>query len=339
MANNKMKALMFRKPDSSLELTEVQIPKPGRRQVLIKVNACGVCHSDVMTQQNAFGNIEYPRVPGHEVVGTITELGADVEGRSIGQRVGVGWDGGHCFRCSSCRQGVFVCCENLKVPGIHYNGGYEEFMTAPTEALATLPPEFDFAEAAPLLCAGVTTYNALRNSGARPGDIVAIQGIGGLGHLAVQFSSRAGFRTIAISRGADKEKRARELGAHDYIDTERGNPASKLQALGGAKVILTTAPSTKAMEPLIEGLGLDGKLLMIGVDVSKLGVSSLQLISKRAEIKGWPAGSSWDSEDTLRFCAMTGIRPQIERFPLDRGVEAFERMKSGKAKYRAVIVM
>ncbi len=339
MIPTKMKALFFRKPGSPLELTELDVPRPGKRQVLIKVEACGICHSDLMTQHNSLGNIEYPRVPGHEVVGSVVALGADVEGWSIDQRVGVGWDGGHCFRCPPCRQGAFVCCQNLKVPGIQYNGGYQEYMVAPFEALAALPEELEFAEAAPLLCAGVTTYNALRNSGARPGDLVAVQGIGGLGHLAVQFSARAGFRTAAISRGADSERYARELGAHVYINSERENPASQLRALGGAKLILATAPNSKAMSQLIDGLGLDGKLVVIGFDPSKMEVSPAQLIPNRTSVRGWASGSSWDSEDTLRFCAMSGVRPMIERFPIDRGVEAYERMTSGKARYRAVIVM
>jgi D-arabinose 1-dehydrogenase-like Zn-dependent alcohol dehydrogenase len=339
--NQKMKALLFRKPGAALELTEIDIPKPGKRQVRIKVEACGVCHSDLVTQQNLFGNTEYPRVPGHEVVGTIEsfgpEGGADVEVWKIGQRVGVGWDGGHCFRCSPCRQGVFSCCENLKIPGLSYDGGYAEYMIAPLEALARLPDEFSFAEAAPLLCAGVTTFNALRNSGARPGDVVAIQGIGGLGHLAVQFAHRAGFHTVAISRGEDSEKTARELGAHLYINTEKQNAVKELNALGGAKVILATAPNAKAMSELVDGLSLNGKLITIGVDPGKLEVSPLQLIPKQKTITGWASGSSKDSEDTLEFCALTGVRPMIERFPVEKGTEAYARMVSGKAKYRAVI--
>ncbi len=334
-----MKAWLFRGPGRPLELAELEIPKPLKRQVQIKVEACGVCHSDLMAQANGFGNIEYPRVPGHEVVGTISALGPDVEGWTVGQRVGVGWDGGHCFRCPPCRQGKFVCCQNLKVPGFNYDGGYAEYMIAPFEALAALPSELDIAEAAPLLCAGVTTYNALRNSGARPGDVVAIQGIGGLGHLAVQFSARAGFRTVAISRGERNKAQAKELGAHDYIDTEREEPVSRLKALGGAKVILSTAPNSKAMSQLVEGLGVDGKLLVIGADSSNLEISPFNLIPKRTSIVGWPSGSSWDSEDTLRFSAQTGAKPIIERFPLARGNEAFERMVSGRAKYRAVITM
>lgn len=339
MLPKKMKAWLFRKPGAPLELAELEVPKPGKRQVLIKVEACGVCHSDLITQDNTLGIIEYPRVPGHEVVGTVVALGPDVENWSVGQRVGVGWDGGHCLKCPPCRQGKFVCCQNLKVPGIHYNGGYAEYMTASFEALASLPKELSYPEAAPILCAGVTTYNALRNSGARPGDLVAIQGIGGLGHLAVQFSSRAGFRTVAMSRGTDNEKRARELGAHDYIDTENKNAASLLKDMGGAKVILATAPNAKAMSQLIDGLGVDGKLLVIGADLAKIEVSPLQLISNRTEIRGWPSGSSWDSEDTLRFCAMSGVRPVVETFRLENGSEAYTRMTSGKATYRAVIVM
>jgi propanol-preferring alcohol dehydrogenase len=334
-----MRALVFRRSGGSLERIEMEIPEPGKRQVRIKVEACGVCHSDLLTRDNTFGNIEYPRAPGHEVIGTVESLGEEVEGWSIGQRVGVGWDGGHCFRCPPCRQGVFVCCQRLKVPGISYNGGYAEYMVAPMEALAAVPQDLEATEAAPLLCAGVTTYNALRNSGARPGDVVAIQGIGGLGHLGVQFASRAGYYTVAISRGSDSEKFARELGAKAYINTMTQDPVKELQALGGAKVILATAPNAKAMSALVDGLGLDGKLVAIGVDLAKMEVSSLQLIPKRSAIHGWPSGSSWDSEDTLRFCSMTGVRPIVERYPLERGAEAFEQMAGGKAHFRAVIVM
>jgi D-arabinose 1-dehydrogenase-like Zn-dependent alcohol dehydrogenase len=334
-----MKAWVFPRPDSRLELTELDVPEARSRQVRIKVQACGVCHSDMFVQNNGMRNVEYPRVPGHEVVGTIEALGPDVEGWSLGQRVGVGWDGGHCFRCPPCRQGVFVCCQNLKIPGFSYNGGYAEYMVAPTEALAAVPSVFDFAEAAPLLCAGVTTYNALRNGGARSGDVVAVQGIGGLGHLGVQFASRAGFYTVAISRGADSEKFARELGAKAYINTETQDPVRELNALGGAKVILATAPSAKAMSALVDGLGLDGKLITIGVDAEKMQISPIQLILRRTSIQGWPSGSSRDSEDTLRFSAMTGVKPMIERYPLEKGADAYERMASGKARYRAVIVM
>jgi D-arabinose 1-dehydrogenase-like Zn-dependent alcohol dehydrogenase len=334
-----MKAWVFRKPGSPLELVQMAVPQPGKQQVRIKIEACGVCHSDLGVQNKSFGNIEYPRVPGHEVVGTVDALGAGVEGVSVGQRVGVGWDGGHCFRCPPCRQGIFVCCQNLKTPGISYDGGYAEYMTAPIEALAALPSELDSAEAAPLLCAGVTTFNALRNSGARLGDVVAIQGIGGLGHLAVQFASRAGFYTVAISRGADSEGRARELGARVFINTDKQDPVKELNALGGAKVILATAPNARAMAELVDGLSVDGKMVTVGIDPSKMDVSSLQLIPRRTAIQGWPSGSSRDSEDTLRFSAMSGVRAMIERFPIERGAEAYERMTSGKARFRAVIVM
>ncbi len=334
-----MKALVFRQPGSRLELTELDIPQPVKRQVRIKVEACGICHSDVLVQNNDFGNVEYPRVPGHEVVGTIEAVGPDVEGWSLGQRVGVGWDGGHCFRCPPCREGKFACCQNLKITGFSYNGGYAEYMVAPYEALAALPPELGFAEAAPLLCAGVTTFNALRNSGARPGDVVAIQGIGGLGHLGVQFASRAGFHTVAISRGAESEKRARELGARTYINTETQDPVRELKALGGAKAILATAPNAKAMSALVDGLGVDGRLMVIGADSEKIGMSPAQLIFRRSGVIGWAGGHSRDSEDTVRFCAMTGVRPMIETFPIENGAAAYDRMLSGKAKYRAVIVM
>jgi D-arabinose 1-dehydrogenase-like Zn-dependent alcohol dehydrogenase len=339
MARTQMKALIFRQPNSRLELTELEVPQPGKRQVRIKVEACGVCHSDLGVQANTFGNVEYPRVPGHEVVGTIETVGPDVEGWSVGQRVGVGWDGGHCFRCPPCREGIFACCQNQKVPGFSYDGGYAEYMVAPYEALAALPAELGFAEAAPLLCAGVTTFNALRNSGARPGDVVAIQGIGGLGHLGVQFASRSGFHTVAISRGSDGEKRARELGAKTYINSDTQDPAKELTRLGGAKTILATAPNAKAMSALVDGLGVTGKMIVIGIDAEKIQLSPLQLIPRLRGVQGWAAGSSRDSEDTLRFSVLTGVRPIIEQFPLEKGVDAFQRMATGKARYRAVIVM
>lgn len=339
MPATQMKALIFRKPGSPLELSELDIPQPGKRQVRIKVEACGVCHSDTGVQSNWFGNVEYPRVPGHEVVGTIDAVGADVEGWSTGQRVGVGWDGGHCFRCPPCREGVFACCQNLKVPGFSYDGGYAEYMVAPYEALAALPRELGFAEAAPLLCAGVTTFNALRNSGARPGDVVAIQGVGGLGHLGIQFANRAGFHTVAISRGTGGEKLARELGARTFIDTETQNPAKELQKIGGAKAILATAPNAKAMSSLVDGLGLNGRMMVIGIDAEKMQFSPLQLIPNLTAVQGWTSGSSHDSEDTLNFSAMTGVRPIIEQFPIENGVDAYDRMVNGKARYRAVIVM
>ena len=339
MSSTQMKALIFRQPGARLEPTELPIPQPGKRQVRIKVEACGVCHSDMAVQSNALGNVEYPRVPGHEVVGTIESLGSDVEGWSVGRRVGVGWDGGHCFRCPPCRAGVFVCCQNLRVPGFSYNGGYAEYMLAPYEALAAVPAELEWAAAAPLLCAGVTTFNAIRNSGARPGDVVAIQGIGGLGHLAVQFASRAGFHTVAISRGAESEKRARELGANTYVNLETQNPVKELKALGGAKVIVATAPNAKAMAELVDGLGLDGRMIVIGLDSEKIGISPLQLIPIRTGVQGWPSGSSLDSEDTMKFSVLMGVRPMVEKFPIEKGVDAYERMVSGKARYRAVIVM
>jgi D-arabinose 1-dehydrogenase-like Zn-dependent alcohol dehydrogenase len=277
-------------------------------------------------------------VPGHEIAGRIDKIGSDVTTWRKGQRVGVGWFGGVCFVCDRCRRGDFITCRNLRVPGIHYDGGYADYMIAPIEALAAIPDELDSAAAAPLLCAGITTFNALRNSGAKPGDLVAIQGIGGLGHLAVQFAAKMGFHTAAIARGKDKANLARELGAQRYIDSETQDPAKELAALGGARVILTTVTSGKAMTPLIGGLGVDGTLLVVGASPEPIEVNPFQLIGERRGVRGWPSGTSVDSEDTMRFSALTGVEAMIETFPLTQAKEAYERMLSGKARFRVVIV-
>jgi D-arabinose 1-dehydrogenase-like Zn-dependent alcohol dehydrogenase len=333
----KMKAVEVRQPGGPLELVERDVPEPGMGQVLIKVQACGICHSDVFTKEGLWPGLQYPRVPGHEIAGMIDAVGAGVEEWKQGQRVGVGWHGGHCGHCEQCRRGDFVLCQRALMPGISYDGGYAEFMVAPVEALARIPDDLSDVEAAPLLCAGITTFNALRNSGARPGDIVAILGVGGLGHLGVQFASKMGFQTVAIARGKSKEPLATKLGAHHYIDSSAQNVAEALSALGGAKVILATVTSGKAMSAAVGGLGIDGKLIMVGVSEEPLEVPIGQFIMGRRSVQGWPSGTSADSQDTLAFSALTGVRPMIEEFPLARAADAYDRMMSGAARFRVVL--
>lgn len=333
-----MKVAAVGKAKGGLELVDRDIPEPGPGEALVRVEACGVCHSDALTMEGQWPGIRYPRAPGHEIAGVIEAVGDGVTMWKAGARVGVGWHGGHDGACEACRRGRFVNCANLKIPGISYDGGYAEYVAVPVEALAALPEAIPFEEAAPLLCAGVTTFNALRHTGARAGDLVAIQGIGGLGHLGVQFASRMGFKTAAIGRGRDKEPLARQLGAHVYIDSEAGDPGQALAKLGGARVILATAPSAKAMSPLIPGLGLEGELVVVGASPETLQASAFDLIGMTRTVRGWPSGSSIDSEDALRFCALTGIRPMIETFPRRQAAAAYERMITGKVRFRSVIV-
>jgi D-arabinose 1-dehydrogenase-like Zn-dependent alcohol dehydrogenase len=335
----RMKAVQVSKAGGSLELVERNIPDPGRGQVRIKVEACGICHSDLLVKEGYWPGIPYPRVPGHEIAGRVDAVGADVTNWKPGQRVGVGWHGGHCFTCDACRRGNFVLCQFEKITAIHHDGGYAEYMVTPAEAVAAMPDELPADEAAPLLCAGITVFNALRNSGARPGDLVAVQGIGGLGHLGIQYSRQMGFRTVAIGRGQDKEPLARKLGAAAYVDTAAGNPSEALQKLGGARVILATAPDSKSISALVDGLAPDSKLMVIGAGTEALTVTPLQLIVSRKSIQGWPSGSAIDSEDTLRFSAQTGVRPMIERYPLEKAAEAYEQMMSGRARFRVVLTM
>lgn len=335
----KMMVAQVTKPGAPFELVEQDIPQPGPGQVRIRVMACGICHSDVFTKENIFPGIRFPRVPGHEVAGVIDEVGTSVTAWDKGQRVGVGWHGGHCGHCTDCRRGDFINCAHLQVTGIHFNGGYEEYMVAPVNALAALPGGISFEEAAPLLCAGITTYNSLRHSGAQPGDLVAIEGLGGLGHLAVQFANRFGFRVAAISRGHENAELASKLGAHHYLDSRTTNIAEKLQKIGGARVILATAPSGKSKSALVDGLATNGKMVVVGASPESIEVSPVQLIHGRRSIQGWPAGTAADSEDTLRFAVLSGIRPMIETFPLSRANEAYDRMMSGKARFRAVLTM
>jgi len=334
-----MKAVQISSPGSDFDLVEREIPEPEEGQVRIKVEACGVCHSDAYTKEGTLPGIKYPRVPGHEVAGFIDKVGERVTAWKTGQRVGVGWHGGHCFQCEPCRRGDFTTCKNRKIPGVSYNGGYAEYMVAPQEALVSIPEELSATEAAPLLCAGITTFNALRNSGARAGDVVAVQGIGGLGHLAIQFANKLGFKTVALSRGKDKEVLARQLGAHVYIDTATVNVAEELTRLGGARVVLGTAPNAKVIADVVDGLAIDGKLLLVAGSGESLGVSSMQLLRARRSIQGWPNGHAKDSEETLNFSALSGTRPMLETFPLEQASVAYERMMSNKVRFRAVLTM
>ena len=334
-----MKAVQVSKRGGVLELVERPIPEPGRGQVRIKLEACGVCHSDVLVKDGLWPGLQYPRVPGHEIAGRVDTVGTDVANWKPGQRVGVGCHGGHCFTCDPCRRGDFILCQFEKVTAISFDGGYAEYMIAPAEAVAAIPADLPADEAAPLLCAGITVYNPLRNSGARAGDLVAIQGIGGLGHLGIQCARRMGFRTVAIGRGGDKEPLARKLGAHEYVDTSAGAPAQALQKLGGARVILATAPDGKSISALIDGLTPGGKLVIVGAAPDPLSVSPLQIIMSRRSIQGWPSGTAKDSEDTLQFSALTGVRPMIERYPLEKAAEAYDQMISGRARFRVVLTI
>ena len=334
-----MKAAVVPKAGADFEIVEREIPSPGDGQVRIRVQACGICYSDHYTKDGLWPGIQYPRVPGHEVAGVIDAVGEGSGGWKKGQRVGIGWHGWHDGTCDLCRQGDFTLCANGKITGISFDGGYQQYMIAPAEALALMPETLDPAEAGPLLCAGITTYNSLRHSGARPGDLVAIQGVGGLGHLGIQFAGKSGYRVAAISRGKANEALARKLGAHIYIDSAAVNPAEALQQLGGARVILATAPSAKSMTALIDGLGANGKMIVVGATPEAIEVSPVQLIRGRKSIQGWPSGSPADSEDTLRFAELSGVRPMVERYPLEKVNEAYARMMSGKAEFRVVLTM
>jgi D-arabinose 1-dehydrogenase-like Zn-dependent alcohol dehydrogenase len=335
---SKMRVVQMSRPNGALELVEREIPQPGPGSVRLEVEACGICHSDSFTKEGVWPGIQYPRVPGHEIAGIIDAVGTGVARWIQGQRVGVGWHGGHCGYCDSCRRGDFVTCQIApQVPGITYDGGYAEYVIVPAGALAPIPEGLSAVDAAPLMCAGITTFNSLRNSGARPGETVAVLGVGGLGHLGIQFAAKMGFRTVAIARGRDKEPLARKLGAWDYIDSEARDPAAELVKLGGARVIVATVTSGKAMSAVIGGLGVNGKLIVLGAAAEPLQVSASLLIGGRRSITGWPSGTSIDSQDTLAFSALTGVRPMTEVFPLERAAEAYERMMSGKARFRVVL--
>jgi D-arabinose 1-dehydrogenase-like Zn-dependent alcohol dehydrogenase len=334
-----MKVAQIPKAGADFEIVERDVPQPSAEQVRIKVQACGVCHSDMFTKEGVWPGIQYPRVPGHEVAGVIDEIGAGVTEWKKGQRVGVGWHGGQDGTCRACRRGDFRHCQNLKIAGISYDGGYQQYMVAPVEALAAIPDGLGAAEAAPLLCAGITTYNALRHSGAFPGDLVAVLGIGGLGHLGIQFASKFGYKVAAVGRGPENAVLAKKLGANVYIDIKLTNAAEALQRLGGAQVILATAPSSKAMSELVDGLGPNGKLVVVGATMDPIEITPVQLISGSRTIQGWAAGTPADSEDTLHFAELTGVRPMIETYPLEKAAEAYARMMSGNAQFRVVLTM
>jgi D-arabinose 1-dehydrogenase-like Zn-dependent alcohol dehydrogenase len=334
-----MTAVQISRPGAPFEVVAREIPAPGPNMVRIKVQACGVCHSDLFVKEGHWPGLHYPRITGHEVAGVIDEVGPGVTAWKKGQRVGVGWHGGHCGQCVPCRRGDFIACQNLRVTGFHDDGGYAQYMIARSDTLASIPDALSPVEAAPILCAGITTFNSLRHSGAMAGDLVAVQGLGGLGHLAIQFANKMGFRTVAIGRGKDKEPLALKLGAERYLDTDAVHVAKELTRLGGATIILATAPNSKAMSDLIDGLGVDGKLVVVGASADPISVTPLQLIGQRRSIQGWPSGKAQDSEDALNFCALTGIRPMIETFPLEQAGAAYDRMLSGKARFRVVLTM
>ncbi len=334
-----MKVAQVPKAKADFEFVERDIPSPGPGQVRIKVQACGICHSDVLTKEGSWPGLQYPRIPGHEVAGVIDEVGSGVIAWKKGERVGVGWHGGQDNTCPACRAGDFTNCESGAVTGISYDGGYQEFMLAPVEAVAHIPDGLDAADAAPLMCAGITTFNSLRHSGAGPGDLVAVQGIGGLGHLGIQFANKFGYRVAAVGRGPENEALAKKLGAYHYIDSKASNPAQELQKLGGARVILATAPSSKSMSEIFHGLGRNGSMLVVGADMSPIEIPGPALIFGRKRVQGWAAGTPSDSEDTLRFAALTGVRPMIEKFPFAKVAEAYDRMLSGHAQFRVVLTM
>jgi len=334
-----MKAVQISRPKGNFEIIERPIPEPGRTQVRIKVEACGICHSDALVKEGIWPGLQYPRIPGHEIAGRIDALGADVTLWKAGQRVGVGWHGGHCFICSYCRQGDFNNCENEKITALSFDGGYAEYMIAPAEAVAAIPENLPAADAAPLLCAGITVFNAMRNAGFRSGDTVAVQGIGGLGHLGIQYARRMGFRTIAIGRGADKAPLAEKLGAHKYIDSGSADPVEELKKLGGANLILATAPDSKSMSVLVNGLARNGKLLVVGAGPDPLTITPVQFIFGRIMVQGWASGTAKDSEETMEFSALSGVRPMIEKYPLEKAAEAYDQMISGRARFRVVLTM
>ncbi|HEY3197511.1 MAG TPA: alcohol dehydrogenase [Nitrospirales bacterium] len=334
-----MTAVQIPRAGSQFEVVKREVPAPGPNQVRLKVQACGVCHSDVFVKEGHWPGLEYPRVTGHEVAGVIDAVGPGVTAWKGGQRVGVGWHGKHCGQCEPCRRGDFIACRILRITGFHDDGGYAQYMIAATDSLAAIPDALSPVEAAPLLCAGITTFNSLRHSGAMAGDLVGVQGLGGLGHLGIQFATKMGYRTVAIGQGKEKEPLALKLGADRYLDTATVNVAEELTKMGGAKVILATAPNSKAMAALVDGLGVGGQMLVVGASPDPISVTPIQLIGNRRSIKGWPSGTARDSEDALNFCALTGVRPMVESFPLEQAAAGYERMLSGKARFRVVLTM
>jgi len=337
--STKMKAAQISKAGGDWELVERDVPEPGPGQVRVKVEACGICHSDALVKEGLWPGLQYPRVPGHEIAGRVDAVGANVTSWAIGQRVGVGWHGGHCFVCEQCRRGDFAMCVNRKVTGIDFDGGYASHVIVPAAALAAIPDDLPAEEAGPFMCAGVTVFNALRNSGARAGDVVAVHGIGGLGHLGVQYARRMGFNTVAINRGNDKENLARQLGAHSYIDATAKDVVAELQKLGGASVILATAPNAQAISGLVDGLAPSGKLLVPAAPSEPLSINVFSLIMKRSSVAGWYSGTAKDSQDTLEFSALSGVHPMIEKYPLDKVAEAYEQMHSGRVRFRVVLTL
>ncbi len=335
----KMKVAQVPKAGGDFEIVEREIPSPSRGQVRVKVQACGICFSDHYVKDGLWPGLQFPRVPGHEIAGVIDDVGSGVTTWKKGDRVGVGWHGGQDNTCPACRAGDFANCENGAITGFNFDGGFEEYMLAPIEAIARIPDALEPAEAAPLLCAGITTFNSLRHSGAVPGDLVAVQGIGGLGHLGIQFANKFGYRVAAVGRGPENSALAKKLGAHHYIDSKAANAAEELKKLGGANVILATAPSSKAMSEIFHGLGRNGSLLVVGADMAAIEIPGAALISGRKRVQGWASGTPSDSEDTLRFAALTGVRPMVEKFPLEKVSEAYARMTSGHAQFRVVLTM
>ena len=335
--STKMNAAQISKPGGDWELIERDISDPSTGEVRVKIEACGICHSDSLVKEGLWPGLQYPRVPGHEIAGRIDAVGENVTAWTKGQRVGAGWHGGHCFVCEQCRRGDFAMCVNRKVTGIDFDGGYAEYMIAPATALAAIPDELPAEEAGPFMCAGVTVFNALRNSGARAGDLVAVHGIGGLGHLGVQYARQMGFETVAINRGNNKEPLARQLGAHHYIDATAQDVVSELQKLGGAKVILATAPNAQAISVLVDGLAPSGKLLVPAAPAEPLTINVFSLITRRSSVAGWYSGTARDSQDTLEFSSLSGVHPMIEKYPLDQVAEAYEQMHSGRVRFRVVL--
>ena len=332
----KMKAVQVSKAGGPFEVVERTVPEANAGQILIKVEACGICHSDAFVKSGAFPGLALPRIPGHEIAGRVHAVGVGVTGWKAGDRVGVGWHGGHCFQCNACRKGLFINCEKAQVTGISYDGGYAEYVVVPEAAAARIPEKLSATEAGPLLCAGITTYNALRHSGARPGDTVGVQGIGGLGHLALQYAARMGFRTVSISRGADKEELARSLGAHEYVDTAKVGAAEGLQKLGGADVVLATAPNAEAIASTVDGLKPRGTLMLVAAPFEPMKIGAFSLLSGK-KIAGWPSGSSIDSEEAMAFSALSGVRPRIETFKLDQAEQAFAKVMENRVRFRAVL--
>jgi len=337
--STKMKAAQISKAGGDWELVERDVPEPGPGQVRVKVEACGICHSDALVKEGLWPGLQYPRVPGHEIAGRVDAVGANVTSWAIGQRVGVGWHGGHCFVCEQCRRGDFAMCVNRKVTGIDFDGGYASHVIVPAAALAAIPDDLPAEEAGPFMCAGVTVFNALRNSGARAGEVVAVHGIGGLGHLGVQYARQMGFNTVAINRGKDKEELARQLGAHSYIDATAKDVVAELQKLGGASVILATAPNAQAISGLVDGLAPSGKLLVPAAPSEPLSINVFSLIMKRSSVAGWYSGTAKDSQDTLEFSALSGVHPMIEKYRLDKVAEAYEQMHSGRVRFRVVLTL